>query len=165
MVCYDRIIFGWDTTILKSGIWGCKNKIYILRKSSLKLFKRSSSKNKFLYIYGRKSTNIFMEHDLYLKGSYDAFLKIIILCIWCNRICWHALIFIKHITFQILYIIVGPLCPASIKHFVFYKPRLLTSTVCSDWPADTVHCDWPNTTSTSQKCNTLFHNRKLQLSK
>ncbi len=22
-----------------------------------------------------------------LKGSYDAFLKIIILCIWCNRIC------------------------------------------------------------------------------
>ncbi len=24
---------------------------------------------------------------------------------------------------------------------------LLTSTVCSDWPADTEHCDWPNTTS------------------
>ncbi len=22
-----------------------------------------------------------------LKGSYDAFLKIVILCIWCNRIC------------------------------------------------------------------------------
>ncbi len=27
----------------------------------------------------------------------------------------------KHILFQILYIIVGPLCPASLKHFVFYK--------------------------------------------
>ncbi len=55
------------------------------------------------------------------KGSYDAFLKIIILCIWCNRICWHDLMFKKHIIFQILYIIVVPLCPASLKHFVFYK--------------------------------------------
>ncbi len=25
-----------------------------------------------------------------LKGLYDAFLKIIIFGIWCNRICWHA---------------------------------------------------------------------------
>ncbi len=24
MVCYDRTIFGWDATILKSGIWRCK---------------------------------------------------------------------------------------------------------------------------------------------
>ncbi len=32
--------------------------------------------------------------------------------IWCNRICWHALMFKKHISFQILYIIVGLLCPA-----------------------------------------------------
>ncbi len=46
------------------------------------------------------------------------FLKIII---WCNRICWHALIFKKHIIFQILYIIVGPLCLASLKRFAFYK--------------------------------------------
>ncbi len=41
MVCYDRTKFGWDTTIWKSGIWGCK-KIKILRKSPLKLFKWSS---------------------------------------------------------------------------------------------------------------------------
>ncbi len=34
--------------------------------------------------------------------------KIIIWCIWCNRICWHTLIFKKHIIFKILYIIVGP---------------------------------------------------------
>ncbi len=48
------------------------------------------------------------QKDVNKKGSYDAFLKIIILCIWCNRICWHALMFKKHIIFQILYIIVGP---------------------------------------------------------
>ncbi len=29
--------------------------------------------------------------------------------------------FKKHIIFQTLYIIVGPLCPASLKRFVFYK--------------------------------------------
>ncbi len=29
--------------------------------------------------------------------------------------------FKKHIIFQILYIIVGPLCPASLKCLVFYK--------------------------------------------
>ncbi len=29
--------------------------------------------------------------------------------------------FKKHIIFQILYIIVGPLCPASLKCFFFYK--------------------------------------------
>ncbi len=33
----------------------------------------------------------------------------------------HALMFKKHIIFQILYIIVGPLCPASLKHVIFYK--------------------------------------------
>ncbi len=56
-----------------------------------------------------------------LKGLYDAILKIIILCIWCNRICWHALMFKKHIILQILSIIVGPLCPASLKRLVYYK--------------------------------------------
>ncbi len=43
------------------------------------------------------------------------------MCIWCNRICWHALMFKKHIIFQILYIFVVPLCPASFKCIVFYK--------------------------------------------
>ncbi len=82
-----------------------------------------------------------------LKGSYDAFLKIIILCIWCNRICWHALMFKKHIIFQILYIIVGPLCPPLSNASFSTKSLLPTSTVCSDWPTDPVHCDLPNTTS------------------
>ncbi len=35
----------------------------------------------FLYV-GYK-----ISYNFYLKGSYDAFLKIIILCIWCKRIC------------------------------------------------------------------------------
>ncbi len=56
--------------------------------------------------------------SLILKRSYDAILKIII---WCNRICWHALMFKKHIVFQILYIIVGPLCPASLKTLRFLQ--------------------------------------------
>ncbi len=29
MVCYDRTIFGWDTTIWKSGIWGSKKNLNI----------------------------------------------------------------------------------------------------------------------------------------
>ncbi len=33
----------------------------------------------------------------------------------CNRMCWHALMFKKHIIFQLLYIIVVPLFPASLK--------------------------------------------------
>ncbi len=47
------------------------------------------------------------------------FLKIIILCIWCNRICWHALMFKKHIIFQILYIIVPRL---SLTHRFLQSP-------------------------------------------
>ncbi len=52
------------------------------------------------------------------------FLKGVIWCFFKDhyyRICWHALMFKKHIILQILYIIVGPLCPASLKRFVFYK--------------------------------------------
>ncbi len=67
--------------------------------------------------------------------------------------------------FSILYVNVGPLCPASLKSLVFYKAPPSDSAVCSDWPADPVHCDWMNTTSTSRKCNAPFHNRELQLSK
>ncbi len=78
---------------------------------------------------------LYLEGKIILKGSYDAFLKIIILCNWCNRICRHALMFKKHLA--------PPLSNASFST----KSLLLTSTVCSDWPADPEHCDWPNTTS------------------
>ncbi len=96
-----------------------------------------------------------------LKGSYDAFLKIIILCIWCNRICWHALIFKKHIIFQILYIIVGPLCPASLKRFVFYKvpPSDKRSLL---WLANWHSALWlAEHHKPRRKCNAPFHNREL----
>ncbi len=73
----------------------------------------------------------------------------------------------KHIIFQILYIIVGPPCPASLKRFVFYKVP----------PSDThsLLCDWLLIGQMAQcivighkprgKCNAPFHNRELQLSK
>ncbi len=55
------------------------------------------------------------------RGHMMLFLNIIIFRIWCNRICWHALMFKKHIIFKILHIIIGPLCPSSLKRFIFYK--------------------------------------------
>ncbi len=75
--------------------------------------------------------------------------------------------FKKHIIFQILYIIVGPLCPASIKRFVFFtrKSLLPTNAVCSDWPTDPEHCDWPKTTSRVGNVTPPYHNHALQLSK
>ncbi len=100
-----------------------------------------------------------------LKGSYDAFLKIIIWCIWCNRIYWYALMLKKHVIFQILYIIVVPLCPASLKRLVFYKaPSSNNHSVL--WLAN-----WPSAVWLAEhhkqhrKCNAPFHNHKLQLSK
>ncbi len=56
-----------------------------------------------------------------LKWSYDAFLKIIILFIWCDLKYVDMFYCSKNIIFQILYNTVGPLCPASLKRFVFYK--------------------------------------------
>ncbi len=71
----------------------------------------------------------------------------------------------KHIIFQILYIIVGPLYPASLKRFVF----------CKAPPSDKRSLLWlPNWHSAlwlaehhkpCRKCNAPFHNRELQLSK
>uniref|UniRef100_A0A672PAE3 Protein kinase C eta type-like n=1 Tax=Sinocyclocheilus grahami TaxID=75366 RepID=A0A672PAE3_SINGR len=46
--------------------------------------------------------------------------------------------------------------------YIAPEPPLLTSAVCSDWPADPVHCDWPNTTSTHRKYNALYYNHELQ---
>ncbi len=96
-----------------------------------------------------------------LKGSYDAFLKIIILCIWCNRICWHALMFKKTLFSNTVHYC-RPSMPRLSQTLRFLQsPSFRQSTVCSDWPTGTVHCDWPNTASTSRKCNAPFHNREL----
>ncbi len=72
MVCYDRTIFGRDTTIWISGIWGCK-KIKIIEKIT---FKVVQIKSLAMHITDQKLSfdiftvgnlqNIFMEHALYL---------------------------------------------------------------------------------------------------
>ncbi len=80
MVCYDRTIFGWDTTIWKSGIWGCK-KIEILRKSPLKLSKLSFD----IFLVGNLQ-NIFMEHDLNILMIFGIKEKLIILT--HTMYCW-----------------------------------------------------------------------------
>ncbi len=70
MGCYDRAIFGRDTTICKSGIWGWKKNRNI-EKIAFKVVQIkflamhiTNQKIKFWYIYSKKF-NIFMEHDLY----------------------------------------------------------------------------------------------------
>ncbi len=72
MVCYDRKIFVWDTTIWTSGIWGCKKNLNIEKI----IFKVVQMKFLAMIITNQKLTfdictvghlqNIFMEHDLYL---------------------------------------------------------------------------------------------------
>ncbi len=63
----------------------------------------------------------------------------------------------RHFHFHFHYCRSPPLSNASFST----KSLLPTSTVCSDWPTGTVHCDWLNTTSMSRKCNAPFHNREL----
>ncbi len=94
--------------------------------------------------------------------KYNAILKIII---WCNGIGWHNLMFKNTLFFKYCTLLQFLYAPPLSNTSFSTKSLLLTSTVCSDWPADTVHCDWPNTTSTLRKCNVPFHNRELQLSK
>ncbi len=70
MVCYDRTIFVWDTTIWKSGIWGCKKNLNIQKI----IFKVIQMKFLAMHITNQKLSfniftvgnvqNIFMEHDL-----------------------------------------------------------------------------------------------------
>ncbi len=65
-------IFGWDTIIWKSGIWGCKN------ENIEKIFKVVQMKFLAMHITYQKLSfdiftvgnlqNIFMEHDLYFKS-------------------------------------------------------------------------------------------------
>ncbi len=72
MVCYDRTIFGRDTTIWKSVIWGCKKNLNIEKIT----FKVVQMKFLAMHITNQKLSfdmftvgnlqNIFMEHDLYL---------------------------------------------------------------------------------------------------
>ncbi len=70
----DRTIFGWNTTIWKSGIWECKKNLNIEKIA----FKVVQMKFLAMQITNQKLSfdiftveilqNIFMEHDLYLKS-------------------------------------------------------------------------------------------------
>ncbi len=133
MVCYDRTIFGWDTTIWKSGIWGCK-KIKILRKSPFKVVQMkflamhiTNQKLSFDIFTVGNLQNIFMEHDLYLMSSiilthtmYCWLLLQIYLCyLWlllCSRVtyvcvlcifimCIYKCIHIQHIFWKYLHVL------------------------------------------------------------
>ncbi len=76
MVCQDRTIFGWDTTIWKTGIWGCKKKKKKKNKIEKIAFKDVQMKFLEMHITNQKFSfdiflvghlqNIFMEHDIYL---------------------------------------------------------------------------------------------------
>ncbi len=72
MVCYDRTIFGRDTTIWKSGIWGCK-KYQNIEKIAFKIVQIkfltmhiTNQKLSFDIFTVGNLQNIFMEHELYL---------------------------------------------------------------------------------------------------
>ncbi len=70
MVCYKWTIFGWDTTIWKSGIWGGKKNLNIEKMT----FKVVQMKFLAMHITNQKLgfeifmvgnlQNVFMEHDL-----------------------------------------------------------------------------------------------------
>ncbi len=71
MVCYDRTIFGRDTTIKQYEIWGCKKNRNIEKIA----FKVVQMKFLAMHITNQNLSfdiltvgnlqNIFMEHDLY----------------------------------------------------------------------------------------------------
>ncbi len=102
-----------------------------------------------------------------LKGVIRCFFKdhYFVYFVLCNRICWHALMLKKHIIFQILYIIVGPLCPASLRRVVFYKvPPFDKRSLL--WLANWHSALWlAEHHKHSSKYNATYHNRELQLSK
>ncbi len=72
MVCYDRTIFGGDTTIWESGIWGCKKNLNIEKIAFKPVQKKflamhiTNSKICFDIFMVGDLQNILMEHDLYL---------------------------------------------------------------------------------------------------
>ncbi len=92
MVCYDRTIFGWDTTIWKSGIWGCKKNLNIEKIT----FKVVQMKFLAMHITNQKLSfdiftvgnlqNIFMEHDLNILMIFGIKEKWIILT--HTMYCW-----------------------------------------------------------------------------
>ncbi len=73
MVCYDRTIFGRDTTIWKSGIWVQKNlniekiAFEVVQMKFLAMHITNQKWSFDIFTVGNLQ-NIFMEHDLYLMS-------------------------------------------------------------------------------------------------
>ncbi len=72
MVCYDRTVFGWYTSIWKSGIWGCQknqnNEKISFKVAQIKFLAMQIANQKLsfeIFMVGH-SLNILMENDLYL---------------------------------------------------------------------------------------------------
>ncbi len=49
-----------------------------------------------LTIFGKSGFSCLRHCLVILKGVIWCFFKNVLLCIWCNRICWHALMLKKH---------------------------------------------------------------------
>ncbi len=68
MGCYDRTIFGWDTTIWKSGIWGYKKNLNIEKIT----FKVVQMKFLAMHITNKLSFDIFTVWNLqFLHGTWS----------------------------------------------------------------------------------------------
>ncbi len=83
MVCYDRTIFGRDTTIWKTGIWGCKKitfKVAQMKFLAMNITIKTLSFDSD--IYSRKCTKYLHEtwsllnHFFYNFDPYNVFLAI-----------------------------------------------------------------------------------------
>ncbi len=56
-----------------------------------------------------------------------------------------------------VYIIVTSLCPAFLKHIIFYKAHCSEKRSVFSLPSYTVRCDWLNTSSVRLKCYDPYH--------
>ncbi len=78
-----------------------------------------------LFIYSILCKNVhylkLLQYLFAIESMYDVAKKNNILCIWCNAMYLCGLKLKKHIIFNILYIIVSPLCSTFLKRIDFYK--------------------------------------------
>ncbi len=63
MVCYDRTIFGWDTTIWNLRVQKISFKVVQMKFLAMHVINQKLSFD--IFMLGNVQ-NIFMEHDLYL---------------------------------------------------------------------------------------------------
>jgi len=92
------------------------------------------------------------------------FLKVLILFLGSTSRVFQASMF-KNIFFHIFYIVADSLFPFCQQHClvpVSMKPLPLKSTMCSDWSAEPVCCDWSTASGMFQKCHVPYHNHEFQ---